>query len=174
MATTRHVPHRACVMESAVYPGTFDPPTLGHLDLIRRAARLFDKLIVAVGNNPMKGMLFTAEERAEMLREMCRQLQNVEIEVFEGLLVELARRRGVKALVRGLRAVSDFENEFQMALTNRTLADEVETVFLMTSADQMFVSSSIVKEVAALGGDVSSLVPEHVAKLLAEKAAEQR
>ena len=160
-------------MKTAIYPGSFDPPTFGHLDLIQRAAALFDNLIVAVGRNMTKGTLFSAEERAEILRAICGEYGNVEVEIFDGLLVGFARAKGATALVRGLRAMSDFENEFQMALTNRMLAAEVETVFLMTSAEHMFVSSSIVKEVAALGGEISKLVPEPVARRLDAKTAKE-
>ncbi|MCH8274282.1 MAG: pantetheine-phosphate adenylyltransferase [Armatimonadetes bacterium] len=156
-------------MRIAVYPGSFDPPTHGHMDLIRRAARLFDRLIIAVGRNPGKDTLFEAGDRVEMLREITEDLANVEVEVFDGLLMDFAKGKGASAVVRGLRAVSDFDSEFQMALMNRTLAPEIETVFLMASAEHMFVSSSIVKEVAELGGDIRELVPEPVARRLAAR-----
>lgn len=149
-------------MSIAVYPGSFDPPTSGHVDIVARASRIFDTLIVAVGLNSAKSTLFSSEERLEMLREVSAPYPNVIVETFTGLLVEFAHKKQADALVRGLRAVSDFENEFQMALTNRKLAPDLETVFLMTSAENMFVSSSIVKEVAALGGDVRGLVPAQV------------
>ena len=149
-----------------MYPGSFDPPTVGHVDVITRAAKLFDNLIVAVGKNSSKAMLFAFEDRQAMLREITEGMANVSVESFDGLLVDFAKKSGAGALVRGLRAFSDFDNEFQMALTNRQLAPDIETVFLMTSAEHMFVSSSIVKEVAALGGDVSSLVPPSVARRL--------
>jgi pantetheine-phosphate adenylyltransferase len=158
-------------MTIAVYPGSFDPPTLGHLDVIQRAAQLFDKVIVAVGANPEKSPWFTVGERVRMLQECTAHLPNVEVDSFQGLLVDYARRRGAKAIVKGLRAVSDFEAEFQMALANRTLAPEIETLFLMTSAEHMFVSSSTVKEIAQLGGDVREFVPEPVARQLSAKIA---
>lgn len=156
-------------MRTAVYPGSFDPPTNGHLDLIGRAAGVFDRLIVAVGENPAKKALFTSEEKVDLLREVCVAYENVEVCPFSGLLVTFAKSVGATAVVRGLRAVSDFEYEFQMALTNRALDSGVETVFMATSADTMFVSSSLVKEVAALGGDVSQFVPPAVARCLAAK-----
>lgn len=156
-------------MPTAIYAGSFDPPTLGHQDLILRASGLFSRLIVAVGVNTEKATLFTSDERIEMLREICVGLDNVEVAHFSGLLVEFAREKGARILVRGLRAVSDFEHEFQMSLTNRTLAPEIETAFLMATAEQMFVSSSIVKEVARYGGDVSRLVPPFVAARLKAK-----
>ncbi len=156
-------------MPSAVYPGSFDPPTLGHLDVIERASKLFPKLIVAVGRNYSKATLFSPEERVEMLRDLSAGMANVEVESFDGLLVDFARQKEVKAIVRGLRAVSDFETEFQVSLTNRDLAPEIETVFLMTTPQHMFVSSSIVKEVASLGGDISRLVPNSVESRLLKK-----
>jgi pantetheine-phosphate adenylyltransferase len=149
-------------VSTAVYPGSFDPPTSGHVDIVARASRIFDTLIVAIGLNSAKSTLFSPEERLEMLRDVSAPYPNVIVETFTGLLVEFAQKKQADALVRGLRAVSDFENEFQMALTNRKLAPDLETVFLMTSAENMFVSSSIVKEVAALGGDVRGLVPAQV------------
>ena len=160
-------------MPSAVYPGSFDPPTLGHLDVIERASRLFPRLIVAVGKNSSKAALFSPEERLEMLQELTQSMANVEVHPFEGLLVEFAREKGTRAIVRGLRAISDFETEFQVSLTNRDLAPEIETVFLMTTPQHMFVSSSIVKEVASLGGDVSRLVPPSVEQRLLKKMGRQ-
>ncbi|MBA3727585.1 MAG: pantetheine-phosphate adenylyltransferase [Armatimonadetes bacterium] len=154
-------------MRIAVYPGSFDPPTNGHVDIISRASKLFDTLVVAVGGNSSKNLLFSVENRLEMLEEICIGLDNVSIQSFTGLLVEFAHNSNASVLVRGLRAMSDFENEFQMALTNRKLAPNLETVFLMTSAENMFVSSSIVKEVAALGGDIRDLVPAPVERRLA-------
>lgn len=159
-------------MRVAVYPGSFDPPTVGHVDVMRRAAKLFEKLIVAVGRNPSKKVLFPFEERMEMLKECTADMSNVRVESFDGLLAEFARGVGAGSVVRGLRALSDFENEFQMALANRKLAPEIETVFLMTSAEHMFVSSSIVKEIARLGGNVASMVPEPVARRLAARERE--
>lgn len=154
----------------AVYPGSFDPPTNGHVDIIVRAARLFPRLIVAVGENPQKRALFSVEERVEMLREICQELGlgNVEVEAFSGLLVDFAKRVGASVVIKGLRAVSDFEYEFQQALMNRNL-EGVETLFMPTSTEWSFLSSSIVKEVASLGGDVRGLVPGAVARRLEEK-----
>jgi len=156
-------------MRTAVYPGSFDPPTNGHVDIMRRAAGIFDHLIVGVGVNSSKATLFNPEERVEMLKMAAKDLNNIDVATFGGLLVEFARARGATAIVRGLRAVSDFENEFQMALANRELAPEVETVFLTTSPEHMFVSSSIVREIAALGGPVGGFVSEEVAKRLLAK-----
>ncbi|MDZ7637696.1 MAG: pantetheine-phosphate adenylyltransferase [Bryobacterales bacterium] len=143
----------------ALYPGSFDPLTFGHIDLIERAARLFDNLIVAVVYNPSKQAVFSVEERIDMLREVCSQYENVEVDSFEGLLVNYAQRRNAAALIRGIRAISDYEYELQMALMNRRLQPKLETVFLMASEEYSFVSSRMVKEVFALGGDVSGLVP---------------
>jgi len=152
---------------SVIYPGSFDPLTNGHLSLIHRALGMFDRLIVAVAHNPKKQPLFSVEERMALIREAIANDPRVEVDSFEGLLVNYARRRKVKLLLRGLRAVSDFEYEFQMANMNRTLDSEIETVFVMTGEDYFYVSSQIVREVAALGGDVSNLVPPNVlAKLL--------
>jgi pantetheine-phosphate adenylyltransferase len=156
-------------MRTAVYPGSFDPPTHGHVDIMRRAARLFDHLVIGVGVNSSKAALFSPEERVEMLKALAGNLDNIEVSTFDGLLVEFARAKKATAIVRGLRAVSDFENEFQMALANRELAPEVETMFLTTSPEHMFVSSSIVKEVASLGGPVEGFVSPEVAKRLLEK-----
>jgi pantetheine-phosphate adenylyltransferase len=146
-------------MRIAIYPGSFDPPTNGHVDVIRRAARLFDRLIVAIGRNSEKKAMFSDEQREAMLKEITAELPNVDVQAFDGLLVDFAKSAGANSVVRGLRALSDFDNEFQMALANRALSPELETVFLMTSAEHMFVSSSIVREVASLGGDVSGMVP---------------
>ncbi len=154
----------------AVYAGTFDPITMGHLDIIQRALHLFDRVIVAVAKNPTKVPTFTIEERLQMIRD-CFPGDNPRIEVasVDGLLVDFAYRRGAKALVRGMRAVSDFEFEFQLALMNRRLEREVETVFLMTAFRWIYISSSIIKDVARHGGDVSGLVPDHVCERLREK-----
>jgi pantetheine-phosphate adenylyltransferase len=156
-------------MRTAVYPGSFDPPTHGHVDIMRRAARRFDKVVIGVGINSTKSTLFSPEERVEMLRLSAKDLDNIEVDTFDGLLVEFARTKGATVIIRGLRAVSDFENEFQMALANRKLAPEVETMFLTTSPEHMFVSSSIVKEIAALGGPVEGFVSQEVAKRLLAK-----
>ncbi len=144
---------------SAMYAGTFDPITLGHVDLISRAAGIFPRLILAVARHPPKRTLFDVDERVAIAREALAHLPNVEVEPFDGLLVEHARRRGVRVLVRGLRAFSDFEFEFQMALTNRKLAPDIETLFLMPSEEFSYVSSSTVRQIAELGGDAQSFVP---------------
>ena len=154
---------------SAVYPGSFDPVTNGHLDVIARAAETFDRLVVAVGRNSAKAALFTVEERLELLRGVCAPWPHVSVDAFDGMLVTFARERGARVLIKGLRAVSDFEYEFQMALANRHLAPDVETLFMMTSAEHLYLSSSIVKEIARLGGDVSALVPGAVVRRLREK-----
>jgi pantetheine-phosphate adenylyltransferase len=150
----------------ALYPGTFDPPTNGHVDLIQRGARLFDHLTVAILNNPEKNPLFTVEERVEMLKEVTGSLTNVSIATFEGLMVEFARKQGASAVLRGIRAISDYEYEFQMALMNRRLAPEIETVFLQPAGRYSFVSSRMLKEVFSFGGDVTGLVPPNVLKRL--------
>ncbi len=157
-------------MQIAIYPGSFDPATNGHMDVITRAAGLFDRLIVAVGRNSGKSPLFTPDERVALLREVCADagLTNVEVDAFEGMLVDYARKQGARVVVKGLRAVSDFEYEFQMALANHHLAPDVETLFLMTSAEHLYLSSSIVKEIARLKGDVSALVPPRVESRLRE------
>ncbi len=144
---------------SALFPGTFDPFTNGHLDLTRRAARLFDRVVVAVAHNPAKGALFTAEERVEMIRAATRSLRRVEVIEFSDLVVTCARRVGAQVMIRGLRAVSDFEFEFQMALMNRRLNAGVEVAFLMPSQQFTYLNSTLVKEVARLGGSVRGLVP---------------
>lgn len=161
-------------MIKAIYPGTFDPPTNGHLDLIDRSAKLFDVLIVAIGEQPTKKPLFSLEERIKMLKELCASYPNVEVDHFRGLLVEYAREKGASLIIRGLRAVSDFEYEMQMALINRKLAPDIETIFLMTSERWSFLSSSLVKEVAFLGGCVRDLVPPLVEKYLKEKKENAR
>jgi pantetheine-phosphate adenylyltransferase len=152
----------------AIYAGSFDPPTLGHLDVIERATRLFDKLIVAVGANSAKSPLFSTEERLQALRAATAHLKTVEVDAFSGMLIHYAEERGAKSLVRGLRATADFEYEFQMAMVNRRLAGEIETVFLMTTWEYSYLSSSMVREVAQLGGDYAQLVPPTVANLIAE------
>jgi pantetheine-phosphate adenylyltransferase len=154
---------------TAIYPGTFDPITNGHLDVIERSARLFDRLIVALLRNADKAPLLTLEERQEVARRVVEPYPNVSVESFDGLLVDYCRARGARAIVRGLRALSDFEYEFQMALMNRRLEPGVETVFMMPSEAYSYVSSRLVKEVAQLGGDVSGLVPPAVLPLLRRK-----
>ena len=154
----------------AVYPGTFDPITMGHLDILNRALELFDRVIVAVARHPGKKPLFSLDERLHMIRECFEGTEkNIEVEDVSGLLVEYAYRKGAKAIVRGLRAVSDFEYEFQLALMNRRLERHVETVFLMTGFRWIFISSSIIKDAAQHGGDVTGLVPVHVQHKLREK-----
>jgi len=150
----------------ALYPGTFDPPTNGHVDLITRGAKLFDRLTVAVLVNPVKNPLFTVEERVEMLKEATSSLSNVSVATFDGLMVEFARLQGASAVLRGIRAISDYEYEFQMALMNRRLAPEIETVFLQPAGRYSFVSSRMVKEVFSVGGDITGLVPPNVLKRL--------
>jgi pantetheine-phosphate adenylyltransferase len=150
----------------ALYPGTFDPPTNGHVDLIQRGAKLFDHLTVAILVNPVKNPLFTVEERVEMLKEATAGIGDVSVATFEGMMVEFARRQGATAVLRGIRAISDYEHEFQMALMNRRLAPEIETVFLQPAGRYSFVSSRMVKEVFSFGGDVSGLVPPNVLKRL--------
>lgn len=149
-------------MKTAVCPGSFDPVTVGHLDIIQRAASLFDKVIVLVGVNAQKTPSFTPEERVDFLRRVTGGLDNVEVEICEGLIVDHAKRVGANAIVKGLRAMTDFEYEFQMALINRTLNDGIETVFLTTSADNMYLSSSAVKQVAYYGGDISPFIPPQI------------
>ncbi len=157
-------------MRIAVYPGSFDPFTLGHLDILERATGIFDKVIVAVLENPNKSPLFSVAERIEMIRESVAENGDVEVDSFDGLTVDYAKKVGAGSLVRGLRATSDFESEFQMALFNRKLAPEVTTVFLMTSFANVFLSSSLIKEVARHGGNVDFAVPQSVAKRLARLA----
>lgn len=147
----------------AIYPGSFDPITLGHLDIIERGCRLFELVIVAVVRNPNKTPLFTANERINQIRASTGHLSNLEVDSFEGLTVHYAKMRQALVLLRGLRVLSDFEMELQMALTNKTLSDEIETVFLATSKEYSFLSSSVVKEIARFGGSVDHLVPKHVA-----------
>ncbi len=155
--------------ELAIYPGTFDPITLGHVDLVRRAAVIFPRLIVAISSNLRKSPCFTLNERLDMARELAAEFPNVMVESFDGLLVDYANSRGCRILVRGIRAFSDFEFEFQMALTNRKLAPEIETVFLMPQEMYSVLSSSVVREIASLGGDTSELVPAYVQKALEQK-----
>jgi pantetheine-phosphate adenylyltransferase len=153
----------------AIYPGSFDPLTNGHVDIIRRGARLFDRIVIAVLINLEKAPLFTVPERVEIAREAFVGNSNVEVDTFDGLLVDYARKRGAGVIVKGLRAVSDFEYEMQMALMNRKLNPEVETVFMMPTQPYTYVSSRLVKEVVALGGSVHGLVPESVEKRLRDK-----
>ena len=153
----------------AVYPGTFDPITLGHEDLIRRASRLFDTLIVAIADSGAKRPFFTRDERVEMAREALKNLKNVEVVGFSGLLMQFVQEHNARVVVRGLRAVSDFEYEFQLAGMNRGMYPDVETLFLTPGEQYMFVSATIVREISVLGGDVSKFVAPHVAKQLKTK-----
>lgn len=159
-------------MKTAIYPGTFDPITFGHADVIQRAAEIFGKVIVAVAQNPAKQPMFTDEERVRMIRTVVKPFRNVEVDRFEGLLVAYARKKHATAIVRGLRAISDFEYEFQMALTNRKLAADITTVFLMPHEKYTYLNSSIVREMARLGGDVSEFVPRNVRRELLRKLKE--
>ena len=154
----------------AIYPGSFDPLTNGHVAIIHRGLNLFDRLIVSVANNPQKQPLFTVAERKGFILEAVKSDPRVEVDSFDGLLVEYARRRGVHTVLRGLRAVSDFDYEFQLANMNRKLLPEFESVFVMTGEDYFYVSSRLVREVAIFGGDVTGLVPAHVASALRGKA----
>lgn len=153
----------------ALYPGTFDPPTYGHLDLIGRASRMFDTLIVAVATNNAKSCLFSVEERMEMLREIVAKYPNVEVSSFNGLTVDYARERNAIAIVRGLRAISDFEFELTMAITNQKLNPNVDTVCLMPSEPYLFLSSRLVKEIAEFGGDLSVFLPDIVKQRLHDR-----
>lgn len=156
-------------MRRGIYPGTFDPITNGHLDLVQRGLRIFEEIIIAVAPSPKKQPLFTLDERLKMIRESVKDYGNVGVEAFNGLLVEYAKSRGGVAIIRGLRAVSDFEYELQMALMNRRLDMSVETVFMMPSEEYSFLTSTIVKEAASFGGSVKGLVPEVVEKAMSEK-----
>ena len=147
----------------AIYPGSFDPITLGHFDIITRSSKLYDQVIVVVSKNPTKQPLFTVEERIVQIQKTTQHLNNVEVDSFEGLTVTYAKARGANVLIRGLRVLSDFEKELQMAHTNKTLSNDIETVFLATSTEYGFLSSSLVKEIARFGGPVDHFVPQHVA-----------
>ena len=154
----------------AIYPGSFDPLTFGHVDIIERSLRIFDRVIVSILTNPQKAPLFTVEERIEVMREVLMpRFANVDIDVFEGLLVDYAKQKNAQVIVRGIRAVTDYEYEFQMALMNRKLAPDIETVFMMPAENYSYLSSRLVKEVAALGGSMSGLVPETVERRLKQK-----
>ena len=156
-------------MVTALYPGTFDPVTMGHLNVARRAAQLFDDLIVAVYDTPSKSLLFNTEERVGLMREAVADMANVSVRPFNGLVVNTAREAGAAAIIRGLRSGPDFEYESQMFFMNRRLEPDVDMVSLMSDQEHMFISSSLLKEVAQLGGDISGMVPDHVARALAEK-----
>ena len=156
-------------MALAVYPGTFDPITNGHADILRRSLKIFDRVVVALAENVRKAPLFTIDERFKLIKDALGQDARLEVDAFSGLLADYCRRRGANVVIRGLRALADFEYEFQSAHMNRRLAPDVETLFLMTGEDSFYVSSSLVKEVALMGGDVSGLVPAGVAAALADK-----
>ncbi len=158
-------------MRIVIYPGTFDPITNGHLDLVRRAAKIFDRVIVAVARSEEKGPLFSQMERLQLVKTSIRRYQTVSAEDFDGLLINYVENRGGQAVMRGLRAVSDFEFEFQLALLNRKLNERIETVFMMPKDEYTFLSSRIVKEIARLGGDVSPFVPAHVVSALQRQFA---
>jgi len=156
----------------AIYPGSFDPLTLGHVDIMKRGSRLFDQIVVGVLKNVEKKPLFTVEERCSMIRDTFRNEKNIETDSFSGLLIDYAASRNATTIVRGIRAISDFEFEFQMALMNRRLAPTIETVFMMPAEEYSYVSSRLVKEVARLGGNISGLVPKQVEKRLYERVRE--
>ncbi|MGN0453326.1 MAG: pantetheine-phosphate adenylyltransferase [Ruminococcus sp.] len=156
-------------MKIAICPGSFDPVTLGHLDIIERASGLFDRVIVAVLCNAEKHPSFTVEERMELLKETTGKFPNVEVDSFDGLLVDYAKKKGAVAVVKGLRAVSDFEYEFQMSMINKKLYPELETVYLNTSQDYMYLSSSVIKQIASFGGDISNFVPELISDKIVDR-----
>ena len=159
-------------MRTAIYPGSFDPVTYGHIDIIKRSAKMVDKLIIGVLSNSSKTPLFSVEERVKMLKEVTKDLGNVKVVPFDGLLVEFARQQKARLVIRGLRAITDFEYEIQMSQTNHKLEPEVETMFLTTNLKYSYLSSTIVREVAAFGGDISQFVPETVAKSIKEKMSQ--
>ena len=162
-------------MTTAIYPGSFDPLTFGHLDVIERSARLFDHVIVAILTNPQKAPLFSVDERIEILCEILKpRFANVEVDVFQGLLVDYASQKKARVIVRGIRAVTDYEYEFQMALMNRRLAPGIETVFMMPAENYSYVSSRLVKEIAELGGSVVGLVPEIVESRLKQRFKKEK
>jgi pantetheine-phosphate adenylyltransferase len=153
----------------AIYPGTFDPVTYGHIDLIKRATKIFDRVVIAVAANKSKAPLFSVEERVMMLKDAVRGMNNVAVENFDGLVVDYIKKTGSNVMLRGLRMLSDFEYEFQMALTNRKFDDDIETIFMMPSESYSYISSKLIKEAAGLGADVSNFVPRRVETLLKKK-----
>lgn len=156
-------------MSRAVYPGSFDPMTLGHLDVVKRAIAIFDEVIVAVADNPAKKALMTKDERVDVIKKVVRNLSRVEVDTFDGLVVDYVKRRKASIILRGIRTASDFDFEYKMALTNRSFSKDVETVFMMTNEEYSFTSSTFIKEAASLGGDVSKLVPREVNEFLKKK-----
>ena len=156
-------------MKSAIYPGSFDPVTYGHIDIIRRAADIFDNLTVSVLNNKVKTPLFSVEERVNILKEVTKDMHNVTVQSYEGLLVDYCRETGADVIIRGLRAITDFEYELQLAQTNRKLGEDVDTIFLTTSLEYAYLSSSTVKEVASFGGDISKFVPAFIADMVYDR-----
>lgn len=157
------------MLKKAIYPGTFDPVTFGHIDLIKRASRIFDHVIVAVAHSSSKGTLFSVEERIGLLKGCVKGLKNVEVDDFDGLVVDYVKKSGANVMVRGLRMISDFEYEFQMALTNRKLADDIETIFMMPHEEYSYVSSKLIKEAAALGANLGDFIPKEVEAALKKK-----
>lgn len=156
-------------MAIAIYPGSFDPITKGHIDIIKRAAKMFDKLIVAVLNNQAKSPLFTHSERVTMIEEVCSHIPNIEVTSFEGLLIDFAHEQNATVIVRGLRAITDFEYELQMSQTNKVMAKDIDTIFLTTNLRYSYLSSSIVKEIAYFGGDISAFVEEYIENAIKNK-----
>ncbi len=152
-----------------MYPGTFDPVTYGHLDLIKRGSKIFDELIVTVGHNPSKKPIFTIKERMDMILKYTREIPRIKVDCFDGMLIDYAQKMQINVIMRGIRTLSDFEYEFQMALTNRVLKSDIETVFIMTSQEYSFLNSSLIKEAVRLGGNVSKFVPPEVEELLRQK-----
>ena len=159
-------------MKVAVYPGSFDPITCGHLDIIKRSAKIFDKVVVAVLNNPSKKSMFSFEERKDMIERAVEGIENIEVDLFDGLLVDYVFANNYDVIIKGLRAISDFEYELQMASMNRKLNDNVETLFMMTATKYSFLSSSLVKEVLSFGGEIGDLVPEYVREKMQKKILE--
>ncbi|MCQ4574763.1 MAG: pantetheine-phosphate adenylyltransferase [Candidatus Brocadiales bacterium] len=156
-------------MTEAVYPGTFDPLTFGHLDLIERGSKVFDEVIVAIGVNPHKEPLFSVEERKRMLTDHTRHLKNIQVDSFDGMLVDYLQRKDINIILRGIRTLSDFEYEFRMALTNRTVRKDVETVFIMTSEKYSFLNSTLIKDAVSLGGEVSAFIPQDIEEMLKKR-----
>lgn len=156
-------------MKSAIYPGSFDPVTFGHIDIIKRCARIYDDLTIAVLNNPVKTPLFSTSERVKIIEDIVKDMPNVKVASYEGLLVDFAKENGINVIVRGLRAVTDFEYELQMAQTNKQLCPSMETIFITTALEYAYLSSTTVREAAFFGGDISKFVPDNVARLVYEK-----